>query len=43
MMIHPDDHDALIRLCKAVAVVWICVLCYKMGKDAYYIIRYEIP
>jgi len=35
MIQHPDDHELLMRICKAVAIVWILVLSFRMGRTVF--------
>jgi hypothetical protein len=34
-MMHPDDYDQLMRICKCVAVVWVLVLSFRMGRTVF--------
>lgn len=38
-MMHPDDHDLLMRICYCVAIVWVCALSYKLGKNLYFMME----
>lgn len=39
MFMHPDHHDFIMKLFKAVAIVWICALAYKFGQSVYHELR----
>jgi len=40
-MMHPDDHALLLRICRAVAIVWILALSFRLGQGVYAALRGE--
>jgi hypothetical protein len=43
MMMHPDHHDFIMRLCGAVAIVVICIFAFRLGRDVFLILQTEMP
>jgi hypothetical protein len=39
MNMHPDDFNHLMKICRIVAIVWIIVLSFNLGRDVYHILR----
>jgi hypothetical protein len=38
-MLHPDDADLIMKICRIVAIVWIVCLAFNLGRDVYQAIR----
>jgi hypothetical protein len=41
-MMHPDHYEEIMRICRVVLIVWICVLSYKFGQGVYHELRYGL-
>ena len=40
MMMHPDDFEKIMRICTCVAVVWVCTLSFRIGRQVFHMMEH---